>query len=216
MILTTGTSIHGRVKPINGPPIITSCSAEGQKPASSSRWLTGVPRRAQTLPGRLTDSPVKVTTRSVNGSPSITARFTANAVPTFCINTPMSDERPPCGTCLPVRICVNCFAPPEGYLVGITRRLISCAPASTARSIEIACGLLSSMPIKICCGCRICPRIRIPSMTCAAQSCISRSSAVIYGSHSAALIIRVVILSPPPRSFVPVGKPAPPSPATPN
>ena len=77
VILTTGTSSQGRVKPISGPPIITIGSAPGQKPASFSRWLTGVPRRAQTLPGRVTASPVKVTTRSVSGSPSITARFTA-------------------------------------------------------------------------------------------------------------------------------------------
>ncbi len=147
VILTTGTSSHGRVKPISGPPIITSCSPEGQKPAASSRWRTGVPRRAQTLPGCATASPVRVTTRSVRGSPSMTARLTAKAVPTFCISTPMSDERPPCGTCLPVRICVSCFAPPEGYFVGITRSMMSCAFASTARSIEIACGLLSSMPI---------------------------------------------------------------------
>lgn len=37
-----------------------------------------------------------------------------------------------------------------------------------------------------------------PSTTCAAQSCIRRSSAVMYGSHSAALMISVSILSPPP------------------
>lgn len=39
------------------------------------------------------------------------------------------------------------FAPPEGYLVGITRNEISWASASTARSMEIARGLLSLMPI---------------------------------------------------------------------
>jgi hypothetical protein len=77
VILTTGTSSHGRVNPISGPPIMTICSALGQKPASSSRWRTGVPSRAHTLPGRVTASPVRVTTRSVSGSPSITARLTA-------------------------------------------------------------------------------------------------------------------------------------------
>ena len=64
----------------------------------------------------------------------------------------MSEERPPCGTCLPVKICVSCFAPPEGYLVGMTRKLMPWQPASTARIIEMACGLLSSMPISTCCG----------------------------------------------------------------
>ncbi|ESU81678.1 hypothetical protein WRSd5_02939 [Shigella dysenteriae WRSd5] len=38
----------------------------------------------------------------------------------------------------------------------------------------------------------------------------------MYGSHSAALIINVSILSPPPCNLTPVGNPAPPSPATPN
>ena len=51
VILTTGTSSHGRVKPISGPPIMTICSLPGENPAFSSRWRTGVPRRAQTLPG---------------------------------------------------------------------------------------------------------------------------------------------------------------------
>ena len=77
VIFTTGTSSPGRVKPISGPPMITIGSALAQNPASFNRWRTGVPRRAQTLPGRVTASPVRVTTRSVNGSPSITARFTA-------------------------------------------------------------------------------------------------------------------------------------------
>jgi hypothetical protein len=50
--------------------------------------------------------------------------------------------------------------------------------ASTARSIEMACGLLSSMPIST-------SRLQNmgedadPSTICAAQSCIRRSSAVI-------------------------------------
>ena len=33
-------------------------------------------------------------------------------------STPISEERPPCGTCLPVRICVSCLAPPEGIWSG--------------------------------------------------------------------------------------------------
>ncbi|ENZ87091.1 hypothetical protein D088_630042 [Salmonella enterica subsp. houtenae serovar 16:z4,z32:-- str. RKS3027] len=37
VIFTTGTSSQGRVNPINGPPMMTIWSAEGQNPASLSK-----------------------------------------------------------------------------------------------------------------------------------------------------------------------------------
>ncbi len=80
----------------------------------------------------------------------MTARFMATTVPTFCINTPICEERAPEGTSLPVRILVSCLAPPEGYLVGITRTKICLSWAVMAFfSAAMASGLLSSMPISI-------------------------------------------------------------------
>ena len=178
-IFTTGTSRSGSVKPISGPPITTICSCCGRKPACCSRKRTGVPSRVQKLPGDSTASPVTVTTRWISGSPSVMARLMATTVPTFCISTPISEERPPDGTSRPVRILVSCLAPPDGYLVGITRTKICFSPAVTSRSAAIASGLLSSMPISTCSGSRRCIRIRIPVRISPACSCIRRSSAVI-------------------------------------
>ena len=96
-----------------------------------------------------------VTTRSINGSSSIMARFIATTVPTFCINTPISDERPPEGTSLPVNILVSCLAPPDGYLVGIIRikiRFSSGTAFNACFKASIASGLLSSIPINTSSG----------------------------------------------------------------
>ena len=140
----------------------------------------------------------------------------ATAVPTFCINTPIWEERAPEGTSFPVKIFVSCFAPPDGYLVGITRTKICESIGVSARfNALIASGLLSSIPISTWSGLSKCCKTRQPSMTSWACSCIKRSSAVMYGSHSAALIINVLMASLPPASLDAVGKPAPPRPAIP-
>jgi hypothetical protein len=47
VIFTTGTSSHGRVKPISGPPMITIGSALAQKPASFKQMAH---RRAKARP----------------------------------------------------------------------------------------------------------------------------------------------------------------------
>ena len=165
-IFTTGTFRSGRVKPIKGPPIITICSGPGLKPDCCNRCLTGVPKRAQKLPGLLMASPVTVTTRSINGWPSTTARLMATTVPTFCINTPICEERAPDGTSFPVKIFVSCLAPPDGYFVGITRMNIclSCEVTASFRA-WIASGLLSSIPINTWSGVNKCCKTRQPSIT---------------------------------------------------
>ncbi len=90
------------------------------------------------------------------------ARLIATTVPTFCINTPISEERPPEGTSFPVNILVNCLAPPDGYLVGITRIKIRFSFVSAANACfkaAIASGLLSSIPISTSSGDSICINI---------------------------------------------------------
>ena len=83
------------------------------------------------------------------------ARLMATTVPTFCIKTPISDERPPDGTSLPVNILVSCLAPPEGYFVGMTRikiRFSSGTAFNASFNASIASGLLSSIPINTSSG----------------------------------------------------------------
>ena len=114
-----------------------------------------MPKRAQKLPGVLAPLPVTVTTRSINGSSSIMARLMATTVPTFCIKTPISDERPPDGTSLPVKILVSCLAPPDGYLVGMTRMKIRFSSGTALKACfndSMASGLLSSIPINTSSG----------------------------------------------------------------
>ncbi len=131
----------------------------------------GSAERARALPGRLTASPVKVTTR-------VRSRFAANhgafngirrtdvLHQHANIRSARRGELP----VFPVSIWVSCFAPPEGYLVGITRNEMSRGVSQYGAAWEIACGLLSSMPINTSRGCRICAGMRIPSTICAAQS----------------------------------------------
>ena len=67
----------------------------------------------------------------------------------------MSDERPPDGTSLPVKILVSCLAPPDGYFVGITRmkiRFSSGIAFNACFNASMASGLLSSIPISTSSG----------------------------------------------------------------
>ncbi len=89
---------------------------------------------------RLTASPVKVTTRSRIGSPSITAAF--NGIRRTDVlhqhaNIRVSARRGE--PVFPSALGELCLCAAEGYLVVITRNEISWASASTARSMEIAC-----------------------------------------------------------------------------
>ncbi|CAH9052252.1 hypothetical protein PSECIP111951_00578 [Pseudoalteromonas holothuriae] len=189
----TGIRTVGKVKPIIGPPIITRCSATGVKPWLSSRCLISEPISAHTFCGLSIVLPVTVTTRSINGLPLFTASLTANKVPTFCTNTPMSAGIPLLGTSFEVRTRISCFSPPEGYLVGIVRTKIALL-CSQARAIAaIACGLLSSIPTNTRCGFNSCCIISMPCTISVACSCINKSSAVIYGSHSTPLTIKYSI-----------------------
>ena len=77
-----------------------------------------VPSRTSKFCACARASPVTVVILEINGSPNSTARCTATAVPTFEQTTPTSAGSLPLGTCLPVRISISCFSPPEGYLVG--------------------------------------------------------------------------------------------------
>ena len=128
----------------------------------------GVPNKANTFPRCLKASPVKVTTRSINGSPLTIARLIAKAVPTFCIITPIEVERAWLGTSRPVNSLTSCLELPEGYLVGITRIIILSSSLTQASNAFIASGLLSSIPIKVNFGAIIWRRIRTPSMTSSA------------------------------------------------
>ena len=92
----------------------------------------GVPMSTWKFWGSRTLSPVTVVMREISGLPRTTASYTAAAVPTFWQTTPISAGSPPLGTCLPVRISISCFSPPEGYLVGNTTTRIS-SPAIAAR-----------------------------------------------------------------------------------
>ena len=127
-----------------------------------------MPSKAKTLPRCLKASPVKVTTRSINGSPLTIARLIANAVPTFCIITPIEVERAWLGTSRPVNSFTNCFELPDGYLVGITRIIILSSSLTQASNALIASGLLSSIPIKVNFGAIIWRKMRMPSITSSA------------------------------------------------
>ncbi len=173
-----------------------------------------MPSGTQTLRGVSKVLPVKVTTRLTIGSPSITARLIAYSDPTFCTRIPISAGIPPAGTSLFVRTLISCFSPPEGYLVGITRITMSLFCAADSRAL-IASGLLSSIPMMVSLGCKMCSTISIPCRTSSACSCKSLSSAVMYGSHSAALTIKISVRPKPDWIFFAVGKPAPPIPEMP-
>ncbi len=215
VVLITGTSRDGRVKPIIGPPMIRRLSLFCSSPANASSSPAGVPISASTFIGRANASPVRVVIREISGLPSSTASWMATQVPTFWQSMPMSAGRPPLGTSSPVRIWISCFSPPEGYLVGKTLSTKGRSPMA-ARTAAMASGLLSSMPISTSCGWIKCARISIPATSSAAFSRISRSSAVMYGSHSVPLMISVRM-----RcvgggvSLTAVGKPAPPRPLIP-
>ncbi len=83
--------------------------------------------------------------------------------PTFCTIKPISAGIFPFGTSKLVRIFISCFSPPEGYLVGMTLITISLFNAAFC-SAFIASGLLSSIPIMVSFGLRICSTILIPWM----------------------------------------------------
>ena len=73
LVLISGTSSEGRVKPIIGPPMIRRLSLPVSSPANSSSSPTGVPSSASTFPGRASASPVRVVMREISGLPSTTA-----------------------------------------------------------------------------------------------------------------------------------------------
>ncbi|CRZ97188.1 Uncharacterised protein [Vibrio cholerae] len=104
---------------------------------------------------------MSVTTRRIRGSPCTIARAIACNEPTFCTIKPISAGIPPFGTSKLVRILMSCFSPPDGYLVGITRITIglSCAACCSAAT---ASGLLSSIPMMVSLGFRMCSTISIP------------------------------------------------------
>ncbi len=127
---------------------------------------------------------------------------------------PISAGIEPLGTSLLVRIFISCFSPPDGYFVGITRITMSLFSAALSNAL-MASGLLSSIPMIVSFGLRICSTISIPWISSSACSCISLSSAVMYGSHSAAFTIRISVRAMPDWIFFAVGKPAPPIPEMP-
>ncbi len=178
VVLITGTSSEGRVKPIIGPPMIRRLSLSGMRPAKASSSFTGVPISTSTFIGRARASPVRVVMREISGLPSSTASWTATQVPTFWQSMPISAGRPPLGTSSPVRIWISCRSPPEGYLVGNTFTVNGRSPMA-ARTAAMASGLLSSMPISTSCGWIRCARISMPATSSAAFSRINRSSAVM-------------------------------------
>lgn len=107
---------------------------------------------------------------------------------------------------------LRCFALPDGYLVGITRRAISWLFASTARSIEMACGLLSSIPISTS---RVNSKNANPFHlrgTVLHQTVIGGDVRFALGGVDDQRFDFIAAV----RSLAPVGKPAPPRPATPN
>ena len=63
--------------------------------------------------------------------------------------TPISVERTPAATSMPVSTRMSCLAPPPGYSVGtaITSMCACCRPSTAWRIAAMASGLLSSMPI---------------------------------------------------------------------
>ena len=73
----------------------------------------------------------------------------AKQVAMFCITIPNLLGITPEGTSCPVSICISCFSPPVGYLVGKTQTLIFGLSAVACCNTFIASGLLSSMPIRI-------------------------------------------------------------------
>ena len=178
LVLISGTSRLGRVKPIIGPPMIRRLSLPWSSPAKASSSRTGVPISASTLPGRASAAPVSVVMREISGLPSSTASWMATQVPTFWQRMPISAGSPPLGTSTPVRIWISCFSPPDGYLVGNTRTWKSC-PAQAACTAAAASGLLSSMPISTCSGWIRWASTAIPATSSAARSRISTSSAVM-------------------------------------
>ncbi|CAM5584687.1 hypothetical protein SSTU70S_06422 [Stutzerimonas stutzeri] len=151
VVLISGTSRLGRVKPIIGPPMSRRSRRAGLSPANSSSSRTGVPISASTFIGRARASPVSVVIREISGLPSSTASWMATQVPTFWQSMPMSAGRPPLGTSSPVRIWISCFSPPDGYLVGNTLIVNGRLPTA-ARTAAMASGLLSSMPMRIASG----------------------------------------------------------------
>ena len=120
VVLISGTSSEGRVKPIIGPPMIRRLSLVVSSPAKVSSSATGVPINASTFIGSASASPVSVVMREISGLPSSTASWIATQVPTFWQSMPISVGSPPLGTSSPVRIWISCFSPPDGYLVGNT------------------------------------------------------------------------------------------------
>ena len=138
----------------------------------------GVPSSTLKLPGRRTASPVTVVIREISGLPFTMASWMATTLPTFWQMMPTSSGSPPLGTCLPVRISISCFSPPEGYLVGKETTSIP-EPCAAARSAAMASGLLSSTPMSVSAGCSRYCRIPAPAMSSEACSRINTSSAVM-------------------------------------
>ena len=93
MVFVTETSGVGTVKPIIGPPKMSSFLASPCHWHLSRIWRTGVPNGTMKFPRLPKLFPVTVTTLSTKGSSSSTARFIAYVVATFCISMPKSVER---------------------------------------------------------------------------------------------------------------------------
>lgn len=72
--LTTGTPRSPCAVPIIGPPQTTLQVSSFMPPANLSSSSSGVPMRTMTFLGSFAPSPVTVTTFSVRGRPSYTAR----------------------------------------------------------------------------------------------------------------------------------------------
>ena len=87
--------------------------------------------------------------------------------------------------------------------------------SSSAFSLAMAWALLSSTASTIRLGTRILARIIMPSSTCSGLVRSRVSSAVMYGSHSQPLAMRVSTLPMADRAFTLPGKAAPPMPTMP-
>ena len=208
--LKIGISSENCATPIIGPPISSLFGASLKPPHASISFSTCVPMRTSRFFGSATAEPDTVTIRRMTGIPVVKRRYTAPAVSTLNTAQPASAGSLPEGTSRPVQALMSCFSAPCGYL---HLRGYSFRRGSSAISFSIpgkVSDLFSSIAMIAVCTPIMSASIFRPPMTSSGRSSSRRWSLVMYGSHSAALMMTVSHLPIPDWILTWVGKVAPP------